>query len=93
MNIQVSASENAFLCTASIALCVNAIKGWRATSQVGKLHLSSFMMGMVHKIKRLYLNLWKSNVKKLKILCIMIIVTGLKIFQINQTMLCFSAFI
>lgn len=29
---------------------------------------------------RLYLNLLKSNVKKLKILCIVIIVPGLKIF-------------
>lgn len=29
---------------------------------------------------RLYLNLLKSNVKKLKILCIVIIVAGLKIF-------------
>lgn len=43
--------------------------------------------------KKAFFELTEVSVKKLKILCIMIIVTKLETFQINQTVLCFSAFI
>lgn len=39
-----------FPSTASVTLCVNVLKGWRATSQVGKLHMSCWVREMVHKI-------------------------------------------